>query len=313
MDTLDVATRPFLWQVQDLSGWMEKLDSNQLISQLSIPGTHDSVTYVTSSANIYTKCQTLSLREQLAAGIRYLDIRLKVDGDCLVYAHGMFTYDETFDQALDDAVDFLTRHPSEFVIMSVKNEGEASERFQDLVEQYFAAANVVNRVWKGTRLPTVGAVRGQIVPLRRYDNYRPRGANPPGIDISGDMWPKNTTDNGSQNYLGEKFAIQDHFGYFGWAVLDAKWADVRAFFDTTRNSGEPDRLFLNFLSATGGFAPAPSPGGVANDINGRLRDYLAGGPRGRMGVVVMDYPTDAPEGLGDVNIRGIIQANALSD
>ena len=32
--------------------------------------------------------------------------------------------------------------------------------------------------------------------------------------------------------------------------------------------------------------------------------------RGRLGIVVMDYPTDAPEGLGDVNIRAIIQSNS---
>ena len=312
MDTLDTATRPFLWQVQDLSRWMEKLDANQLISQLSIPGTHDSVTYVTSSANIYTKCQTLSLREQLASGIRYLDIRLKADGNKLVYAHGVFTYSQTFDQALNDVVDFLTRHPSEFVIMSVKNEGDASEAFQNLVERYFAATSVAGKVWKGIRLPTVGAVRGQIVPLRRYDNYKPSGANPPGLDISGALWPKNTTNGSIRNYLGEKFAIQDHFGYFGWAELASKWLDVQAFFDTTRNSGEQDRLFINFLSATGGFAPAPSPGGIANTLNARLKDYLPGAPRGRLGIVVMDYPTDAPDGLGDINIRRIIEANALS-
>jgi 1-phosphatidylinositol phosphodiesterase len=289
---------------------MEKLGSNQLISQLSIPGTHDSVTYVTSSANIYTKCQTLSLYDQLASGIRYLDIRLKVEDGTLVYAHGMFTYDETFDLALAYVVDFLTRHPSEFVIMSVKNEDDDSPEFQDLVEAYFANPTLHGRLWSGTALPTVGGVRGQIVPLRRYANYKTAGANPPGLDVSGVLWPKNTKNEHIENYLGEKFAIQDHYGHFGWTQLDSKWNEVEKFFQASRGSRELDRLYINFLSGTGGFAPAPSPGGVADSINARLKNYLVSAPGGRLGIVVMDYPTDAPEGLGDVNIRAIIQSNS---
>lgn len=296
------------WQLQDLRSWMIGLRSEPYISELSIPGTHDTLTFVTDSINSYTKCQTLSLVAQLNTGIRYVDIRLKEEGNKLVYCHGPFSYRQTFDLALKEIVDFLLQNPSEFVIMSVKNDGDESATFQTLVEQYFANTRVNDRMWKGTHMPSVNEVRGRIVLVRRYGNYVAAGANPRGIDISGNLWPKNDTGHNT-NYLGEKFAIQDKFGYYGWATIGHKWDAVASFLDETRRSNERERLFINFLSATGGFLPAPSPGGVANNINQRLKDFLTPNDTRRMGVIVMDYPTDAPSGIGDVNIRSIIRAN----
>jgi len=293
------------WQLQDLRSWMSRIGPGHYISELSIPGTHDSVTYVTSSINIYTKCQTLSLSEQLNVGIRYLDIRLKIDDDKLVYAHGPFTYDETFDLALKDAFDFLQFNPSEFVIMSVKNEAdEESPEFQDLVERYFADPCIAEKIWRGTRLPTVKEARNQIIPLRRYSNYK-NAANPPGIDISGGLWPKNTTGAG-QSYLGEKFAIQDEYSPGAFA-FDAKWEQIASMLDEARRSNEKDRLYINFLSATG----VPHPAAFAAGMNERLKHYFEKTKVGRFGILVMDYPTDAPPDLGEINIRSIIQANRL--
>lgn len=291
------------WQLQDLKSWISRIDPQHLISELSIPGTHDSVTYVTSGINIYTKCQTLSLIEQLNVGIRYLDIRLKIDDGKLVYAHGVFTYDETFDIALGDASDFLDFNPSEFVIMSVKNDADdESKEFQDLVEQYFADPRIAEKIWKGTRLPTVKEVRGKIVPLRRYGNYNKK-ADPPGIDISGGLWPQNTMGAG-ENYLGEKFAIQDEYSP-GLFAFDVKWERIAYLLDKAQCSDEKNRLCINFLSATGG----PDPAGFAAEMNARLEAYFSQMKVGRLGILVMDYPTDATPDLGEINIRSIIQAN----
>lgn len=291
------------WQLQDLRSWMSRIDPRHFISELSIPGTHDSVTYVTSGINIYTKCQTLSLIEQLNVGVRYLDIRLRIEDGKLVYAHGVFTYDETFDLALGDAVDFLGFNPSEFVIMSVKNDADdESQEFQDLVEQYFADSRIAEKIWKGTRLPTVKEARGKIVPLRRYSNYN-KEADPPGIDISGALWPQNTTGAG-ENYLGEKFAIQDEYSP-GLFAFDVKWEKIAFFLDKARYSDEKERLYINFLSATGG----PDPADFAAEMNTRLERYFSQTKVGRFGVLVMDYPTDATPDLGETNIRSIIQTN----
>ena len=67
------------------SRWMEELPDDSDFSTILYPGTHDSGTYnLTPSNNDFSwasKCQDLSIREQLAIGIRYVDIRVKYCND----------------------------------------------------------------------------------------------------------------------------------------------------------------------------------------------------------------------------------------
>lgn len=78
----------------DISGlngtnWMSKIDGTRLISDINIPGTHDSATRSVECiqglfdvvGKAYAKCQDLSIREQLDAGIRYLDLRVSYEHD----------------------------------------------------------------------------------------------------------------------------------------------------------------------------------------------------------------------------------------
>lgn len=57
---------------------MSQLDDNKRLSEMTIPGTHDSGTYTLGDGPVDSaaKCQTQSIAEQLNNGIRYLDIRL---------------------------------------------------------------------------------------------------------------------------------------------------------------------------------------------------------------------------------------------
>lgn len=53
------------------SEWMKNVDGTLKISQLSIPGTHDSMAYRSDLSFIdSTRTQTMSLRQQLESGIR---------------------------------------------------------------------------------------------------------------------------------------------------------------------------------------------------------------------------------------------------
>ena len=58
--------------------WMESLNDSLYISEVTLPGTHDSATKNVQLA-YFSKCQSLDIRGQLDAGFRYLDIRLGVD------------------------------------------------------------------------------------------------------------------------------------------------------------------------------------------------------------------------------------------
>ena len=55
--------------------WMADLDDGLRLNEIVLPGTHDSATQYVQLA-FFSKCQALSIGEQLEAGYRYLDIRL---------------------------------------------------------------------------------------------------------------------------------------------------------------------------------------------------------------------------------------------
>ena len=65
--------------VEGSADWMKELDGELPLNQIVLPGSHDSATQYVQLA-FFSKCQALSIAEQLEAGCRYLDIRLGVDG-----------------------------------------------------------------------------------------------------------------------------------------------------------------------------------------------------------------------------------------
>uniref|UniRef100_A0A8C0Y7N0 Phosphatidylinositol-specific phospholipase C X domain-containing protein n=1 Tax=Cyprinus carpio carpio TaxID=630221 RepID=A0A8C0Y7N0_CYPCA len=71
--------------------WMKTLDDNKFISDIAIPGTHDSLALHGGPA---AKCQAWSLVNQLKAGICYFDLR--VSGDDLKVVHGPISQHTTF-------------------------------------------------------------------------------------------------------------------------------------------------------------------------------------------------------------------------
>uniref|UniRef100_A0A8C1X1H8 Phosphatidylinositol-specific phospholipase C X domain-containing protein n=1 Tax=Cyprinus carpio TaxID=7962 RepID=A0A8C1X1H8_CYPCA len=71
--------------------WMKTLDDNKFISNIAIPGTHESLALHGGPA---AECQAWSLVDQLNAGIRYFDLR--VSGDDLKVVHGPISQHTTF-------------------------------------------------------------------------------------------------------------------------------------------------------------------------------------------------------------------------
>ena len=59
--------------VEGSADWMSRLSDEKLISEVVLPGTHDSATQYVQLA-FFSKCQALSIKEQLEAGFRYLDV-----------------------------------------------------------------------------------------------------------------------------------------------------------------------------------------------------------------------------------------------
>src|SRR5690242_10710610 len=103
------------------SDWMSGLDDARLLSELSIPGSHDSGALFEPIAGL-SKNQDLTIAEQLAAGVRYLDIRCRNIEDRFYIFHGSVDQHQGFDQVLATIYAFLDAHPGEAVIASVMQE-----------------------------------------------------------------------------------------------------------------------------------------------------------------------------------------------
>ena len=138
----------FRWRIQVLNrdaandmgktdkyaNWMSLLPDGRYLSELNIPGTHDSATAnVEGSWNAsYNKvaCQKYFIEQQLYAGVRALDLRTRWHGDDMVMVHGDFichtpdhnnrSKNKTFRSVLDTVIEYLNKHQTETVIVTLK-------------------------------------------------------------------------------------------------------------------------------------------------------------------------------------------------
>lgn len=107
--------------------WMAMVPGSTYFSMLSTPGSHDSATSNCSSA---AKCQSETIAEQLANGVRAFDIRptykysTTITKDNLLIYHGMVSTGVLYKDAIKDMVDFLAANPTEALsVIMVKEDG----------------------------------------------------------------------------------------------------------------------------------------------------------------------------------------------
>ncbi|MBO4534753.1 MAG: hypothetical protein J5755_02320, partial [Clostridia bacterium] len=70
------------------SAWMNDLSSGTLLSDISMPGSHDSGALRSGGIYEFSNCQDLTIPKQLASGVRFLDIRLGFKKGKLAVYHG---------------------------------------------------------------------------------------------------------------------------------------------------------------------------------------------------------------------------------
>ena len=75
-----------LYSKKDVMPWMSYIHDDTKISDISIPGTHDSgATH--SIFDVAGKCQDLSIKQQLRVGVRFFDLRLQLVNDEFKIVH----------------------------------------------------------------------------------------------------------------------------------------------------------------------------------------------------------------------------------
>ena len=106
---------------------------NTLVTDMWIPGTHDTMSLY---GGAFAKCQTWTLGQQLDAGIRALDIRVKYEGcgmNNLQIYHGVTYQGTNWLEVARTLQQWIAAHPTEFVLVFVKNEdGEGTCDNNDL-------------------------------------------------------------------------------------------------------------------------------------------------------------------------------------
>src|SRR3954469_17966940 len=142
--------------------WMAELDDGRGLASLSIPGTHDTAARFEQYPGL-SKCQELTIAEQLAAGVRFFDIRCRHYQDAFALYHGAVDQNQSFDEALATMYGFLDAHPGETLIVSIQQEATPQSNTRSF-EATFASyvAHDPQRWSLASTLPTLGEVRGKL-------------------------------------------------------------------------------------------------------------------------------------------------------
>lgn len=214
--------------------WMTNLKDDVLLSELSIPGTHDTMSFYGGDA---VKTQGMSLSNQLQSGIRVLDIRCRnVHNHFRIY-HGPVFQRALFEDVLDTVVDFLNRNPGETVLMRVKEENTyvaPTNRFEVVFDRvYWRKAKYRDYWWQGTSMnPRLAAMRGKIVVLQDFDRANQRFGMP-----------------------YNSFSIQDVYHLRTIRDLYNKWTKVKDYLALADTGGKDAVKYMNYLSGSGGALP----------------------------------------------------------
>ncbi|WP_030300871.1 phosphatidylinositol-specific phospholipase C [Streptomyces katrae] len=239
--------------------WMAGLGDSTALQRMTIPGTHDSGA---TKGGLYVACQNISIAQQLDSGIRFLDVRCRVTGGSFAIHHAAFFQDLMFGDVLAACANFLAAHPSETLLMRLKQEysADSDATFRAVFDDYLD-----HRGWRplfriADSLPTLGEARGKVVLLA--DN-----GGLPGLRY-GD---------------GNVFDIQDDYNTEPFA----KRGRIENHF--RKAVQQPGKLFVNYVS-TAAYMP---PRWNSDRLNPQVHAFVDGGElagRTGLGIVPMDFP-----------------------
>ena len=258
--------------------WMRSLNDNVPLSQLSIPGTHNSGARHETWPGT-SKCQNLSIGEQLEAGVRFLDIRCRHMNNTFRIYHSIENQHLSFDDVLNTCISFLRSRPTECLIMSVAENRDPSGNSRTFESTFDSYTGQNPDIWYlAESVPRLQQVRGKIVLLRRFSAINaPKG-------INATPWPNNTTFWNNNRYA--KLRVQD---YYQNPDSTAKWNAILPILNEAR-TGNAAVLYLNFTS---GYKPGifgiPNIPAVSEDVNSHLTTFFTSNTTGRFGVIVMDF------------------------
>lgn len=261
--------------------WLKSFSDDTLIKNLSIPGSHDSgATH--SIGDLSGKCQDTSILEQLNIGVRFFDIRLQLKNNKLQVVHGITDQDLDFASTLNSFSTFLSSHPSEGLLITIKEEVTAknsSLSFEEALKNELSPYE--NIIKKDRSLPTtLKEIRSKIVLLSRYKD------NTIGVDAySGWLEQDNDAIENTFDLDNGLIHVQD---YYKTNDVELKKQEIVRCLDYS--SSHSDILTLNYTSCyfLNSFPPVYS-GSAAKMINTWFPSEIK--TRTNLGIIVSDFVT----------------------
>ncbi|CAL4152052.1 unnamed protein product [Meganyctiphanes norvegica] len=259
------------------SAWMSYIPDYMRLADVNIPGTHNTCAF---TGGKYAKCQSLRLPDQLRAGVRFLDIRLRNQPQLPVY-HGIVNQNIEFDQVLEACIDFLKEYPSEVILMRIKEEYHCSDGCEvewinrvhrKILDKIKWFRNGKSIVWSHKLADlTIGELRGKITTFGQGN------------------WHRGAINLGT---LSDVAFVQDD-----WELCNKKkWERV---LDHARKHLIPyDRAFphinlasrmsINFLSANNWDGCTPMENALY--VNQMFQNWIQENYISWLGTVIMDFP-----------------------
>jgi hypothetical protein len=273
--------------------WMSFLDlsGDPTFAEITIPGTHDTATWDASRAS---RCQALPLESQLERGVRWLDLRLAVDGNDLRIWHGLEKLNVFLGRDILPVVkSYLLEHDTETIIISVVNVSWKSDydQFDSLLHELLIKGVTHNKLYDRPGMPKVKGMGGCVL-LMRQD----KGAT---FGVMALDWPDDSTGVVPNPSGGFSYSVQNCYK-FGTDYLTAKWDLIKAQLERARTKSDGAAWYVNYTSASRAPITDPVDIALASDqqgMNYQLHEYLCGqvGPQ-YFGLLPMDFP-GTPIGL----------------
>ena len=269
--------------------WMAALPDTMKVCSVSVPGTHDSGTAgVRFPMKHYARTQTMDLTEQWDAGIRFFDLRPKLEDGRLKIYHGPANCHITFQDALLILKLKLEENPTEFCVVMTNSAGGGQAAVDMIMD-------VINSVIPSRMLAsfspdmTVADARGRVLFIHR--NTPSKGKDYPGTVVTG--WPGNgsSRQSGMVSSAGKSAVIwaQDFFTDGGkGGYLESKWDKVTGLIREFASAPE-GVLCINHLSGYTGSGISTNIKRNAKITNNRLLEYL-GNHKKPIGIIPMDFP-----------------------
>lgn len=287
------------------SNWMSTLPGMTPITQISIPGTHDSSTFLLEGMG---NCQHYDIETQLKSGIRYLDLRIKRG---MALHHGIEDCKIDFPYVAEACMDFLKKNDGETIILELTIDDNAMDDVEEYIEDYSSY------FWTKNYIPYIYEVRGKMMIVRRFKTPTL------GIDLNtSDVWPDDGVGTGTNND-GVPYYIQDRYFSADETIHDSK--EKSELFNTAVDEAisNNDRLNINFTSIAGRVVHWPKAyawgaSGIDPVMNYVVRDKLKEITENYnntvgIGIIVMDFPSDYGSNDDCKNVERIINLNFAKD